>query len=787
MMRVIFFILLLIGSINGEKWFRHYGVSKNDNLTSMTKTKDSGFIFVGSSTTLGNGRNDLWVLKTDDSLNFNWQRFYGGPFDDLGKKIFPQKDGFIIIGQKITPTSKDIWILKIDSKGKKEWEKVFNNKNDNIVHSIEELKGVGFIVTGVEEISFKESQGFILLLDKNGETIWKKVFGGREKDGLFNTKKIKGGFISVGYTNSISNSGLKIPETTFLQRLLRFFISPKISQDIWLINLDNNGKMIWEKTYGGKKEDTGQFVFTAGDSSYLVLGNTNSFKSKKGDIWVIKTDDQGKEVWNNIYGGKGKDYLKHSIELNSGNVLMTLSSEKEGSLLKKNNSMQTRNILISENGGTLWDNYYSSDHANNISGLYKSEKNRIINIGYKIIPKNKEKIKFEGLGGVPNGEQKIQAWVFDIDTLGIKNREQVFIGDRSEYGVALMKEPDSDIYVLANLDSYNNGENDIAILAFNSFGTIKNAVSIIEDGDQTGTSFHNGINEKIIIIGETYSSKYAGIDLLMRSYDNSGKMVWKNEFGGFGDDIGVDVIHSASGGSIIAGRTNSFGNGATDAWLLKVDNFGQEKWSKSYGGKSLDEFSCISSTKDGNYIALGTTLSYSMNEDFYLMSIDEEGEDIWESTYGGPNNDRGIIVKELPSGGFILIGETQNSIRKRGKDIMVVRTNNRGDEIWSTEIGGNGDQVPYASCILNDQGNGYVIVGKTESNNGLSKILLMNISSMGRVLWKKSYGGAYISEGCSIEDDGTGLIVMGNLDFDDNGNSDIFLFKTDYEGLILGK
>ena len=96
-MRVIF-LILLVGLINGEKWFRHYGVSKNDNLTSMIKTKDGGFIFVGSSTTLGNGRNDLWVLKTDDSLNFNWQRFYGGPFDDLGKKIFPQKDGFIIIG-----------------------------------------------------------------------------------------------------------------------------------------------------------------------------------------------------------------------------------------------------------------------------------------------------------------------------------------------------------------------------------------------------------------------------------------------------------------------------------------------------------------------------------------------------------------------------------------------------------------------------------------------------------------------------------------------------------------
>ena len=51
---------------------------------------------------------------------------------------------------------------------------------------------------------------------------------------------------------------------------------------------------------------------------------------------------------------------------------------------------------------------------------------------------------------------------------------------------------------------------------------------------------------------------------------------------------------------------------------------------------------------------------------------------------------------------------------------------------------------------------------------------------MEEVLWR-----GYISKGCSIKDDGSGLIVMGNLDFDGNGNSDIFLFKTDYEGQII--
>ena len=80
--------LLIMAPLQGEKWFRHYGVSKSDNLISMTDTEDGGFIFVGSSTTLGNGRNDLWVIKTDDSLNFDWQRFYGVHLTILAKGFF---------------------------------------------------------------------------------------------------------------------------------------------------------------------------------------------------------------------------------------------------------------------------------------------------------------------------------------------------------------------------------------------------------------------------------------------------------------------------------------------------------------------------------------------------------------------------------------------------------------------------------------------------------------------------------------------------------------------------
>ena len=65
------------------------------------------------------------------------------------------------------------------------------------------------------------------------------------------------------------------------------------------------------------------------------------------------------------------------------------------------------------------------------------------------------------------------------------------------------------------------------------------------------------------------------------------KIVLGNEFGGFGNDIGLDAVLSKDGGMITVGSTDSFGRGGTDGWLVKVDGDGNIVWTMSYGGKVL--------------------------------------------------------------------------------------------------------------------------------------------------------------------------------------------------------
>ena len=273
--------------------------------------------------------------------------------------------------------------------------------------------------------------------------------------------------------------------------------------------------------------------------------------------------------------------------------------------------------------------------------------------------------------------------------------------------------------------------------------------------------------------------------MFVYKYDRNQNRFWGNEFGGFGNDIGLDAVLSKDGGVITVGSTDSFGRGGTDGWLVKVDSNGNLVWTVSYGGKSLDQFSSINKTMSGDYILSGSTQSQSSNEDMWVMKIDENGDDIWEKTYGSIDDDYAVSIKEIPSGEFILVGQTKSSIRDNGFNILVSKLDSTGGELWSSEIRGKGDKIANSFSLLNDGKNGFIIIGQLRIKGWLSKILMIKMSQRGKVIWEKTYGGNYISYGSSVLDDGTGLVVMGNHDIDSNGNSEIIFFKTDYDGNIM--
>ena len=139
---------------------------------------------------------------------------------------------------------------------------------------------------------------------------------------------------------------------------------------------------------------------------------------------------------------------------------------------------------------------------------------------------------------------------------------------------------------------------------------------------------------------------------------------WSKTFGGSGWDEANSVQQTSDGGYIIAGRTNSYGAGSKDAWLIKTDSSGKEEWSKTFGGSDYDGANSVQQTSDGGYIIAGYTGSYGAGDyDAWLIKTDSSGKEEWSKTFGDPRWDRddeAHSIQQTSDGGYIIAGRTES-------------------------------------------------------------------------------------------------------------------------------
>ena len=93
------------------------------------------------------------------------------------------------------------------------------------------------------------------------------------------------------------------------QIILETFESAKSnSLDIKLTKKNKSGKIEWTKDYGGTSYDKGGDVISTQDNGYIIVGSTSSFGNGNYNVWLVKTDENGKEEWSKAYGGFYNEY-----------------------------------------------------------------------------------------------------------------------------------------------------------------------------------------------------------------------------------------------------------------------------------------------------------------------------------------------------------------------------------------------------------------------------------------------------------------------------------------------
>ena len=166
-------------------------------------------------------------------------------------------------------------------------------------------------------------------------------------------------------------------------------------------------------------------------------------------------------------------------------------------------------------------------------------------------------------------------------------------------------------------------------------------------------------------------------DICIFKTDTNGEEEWFKTFGSEYWDFGKSIQQTTDGGYVIAGYINGFGMGGGNAYLLKVDENGEEQWSQIFAFGIAES---VQQTTDGGYIITGYDSS-----DIYLVKTDENGEQQWSQAFGESFNDRAMFVQQTTDGGYVITGCTSmiNSLGNAATDIYLIKVNANGEQQWS--------------------------------------------------------------------------------------------------------
>jgi len=216
--------------------------------------------------------------------------------------------------------------------------------------------------------------------------------------------------------------------------------------------------------------------------------------------------------------------------------------------------------------------------------------------------------------------------------------------------------------------------------------------------------------------------------------------LWQASIGSGSYDQGRAVIETYDQNLIVVGSTSSWGNGNSDVYMLKVDNDGNLLWSTTYGGGNIDWGYDVVQTADSGYMIAGYTNSFGTGDyDIYVVRTDSIGNQLWDSTYGGPDWDFAYGIAATTDGHYVIAGESFNNGAGMN-DAYALKIDDNGTVIWETSFGGTQGDVFHG--VDTAMGGGYIFVGSTESaGSGQKDAWLLRTDDAGVVQWETLFGG----------------------------------------------
>lgn len=286
-----------------------------------------------------------------------------------------------------------------------------------------------------------------------------------------------------------------------------------------------------------------------------------------------------------------------------------------------------------------------------------------------------------------------------------------------------------------------------------------------------------------IMAGTTESFGTGLSDAWVLKIDAKGNVEWEKAYGVKYDDYGHSIAAKWDGSFVVAGDETHMGPGVSDAWVFKIDSDGNLLWQWAYGGADHDHAGEIATTADGGYIVAGHTSSFGAGStDCWILKLRGNGEIQWQKTYGGAMEDYGRSIAQTEDGGYIVAGST-TSYGQGFSDFWVMKLNALGEIVWQNTYGGALDE--YARSIVQAKDGGYIVAGESLSFSHNEAAWILKLRSDGRVAWQKAYSGQQADFVRTVREAGDGGILVAGETFSfGQGEDDSWALKLDSEGAV---
>ncbi len=359
------------------QWQKSYGGSGADVVNDIEATSDGGYITIGSTLSgdgdvpLNRGYWDVWVVKYDNNGDIEWTRTYGSTLNEMGTKVMQVADGGYILLASSNHSNNgdvpagghgnyDIWLVKINPTGNIQWSKLYGGSYAEEAMSIAKTNDNGYIisamtssndgdVSGLHGIPFTDNDVWVMRTDQAGNLLWQRCYGGSMPDEIPDLiATADGGFL---FTANIASSDGDVAGTLTGQ------------EDSWIVKLDPNGNIQWQKVMGYLYGDVLKSIRQAGDQGYVLAGwaaqPTVAGWQWNDAAWIIKLDAAGNVLWERFYGGSGYDSFYDLHLLGDGSMLVGgVSSSSNGTVCGNKGNTDAWVMKMDASGYRQWQSGY---------------------------------------------------------------------------------------------------------------------------------------------------------------------------------------------------------------------------------------------------------------------------------------------------------------------------------------------------------------------------------------------------------------------------------------------